>query len=121
MSNKQRKFVLRYIQNGLNAKQAAISAGYCPVYYNAPIYRIQRKVDDVIEYLIAKNNIINCIVKPEWIFTEYKKLYQNTNSTLLKSQILQKLSKIMNMQKPETQVNINNNIPQQSVIIKFEE
>lgn len=64
LSNKQRKFCLRYIENGMNAKDAAIEAGYNHYYVDAPIYRIMRKVNDVIDYLIAKNNIVQSIVKP---------------------------------------------------------
>lgn len=64
LSNKQRKFCLRYIENGFNAKEAAIEVGYNGCYIKSPIYRIMRKVNDVIDYLIAKNNIVQSVVKP---------------------------------------------------------
>lgn len=64
LRNKQRKFCLLYLENGMNAKAAAIEAGYTGCYIKSPIYRIMRKVNDCIDYLIAKNNIIQSIVKP---------------------------------------------------------
>lgn len=64
LSNKQRKFCLKYLENGMNPKQAAIDVGYNHYYVNAPIYRIMRKCNDVIDYLVAKNNIVQSIVKP---------------------------------------------------------
>lgn len=64
LSNKQRKFCLRYIENGMNAKDAAIEVGYNGCYIKSPIYRIMRKCNDVIDYLIAKNNIVQSICKP---------------------------------------------------------
>lgn len=64
LSNKQRKFCLTYIENGMNAKAAAIEVGYNGCFVKSPIYRIMRKVNDVIDYLIAKNNIVQSIVKP---------------------------------------------------------
>lgn len=64
LSNKQRKFCLRYVENGFSAKDAAIEVGYNGCYIKSPIYRIMRKVNDVIDYLIAKNNIVQSICKP---------------------------------------------------------
>lgn len=64
LSNKQRKFCLLYIENGFSAKDAAIEAGYNGCYIKSPIYRIMRKCNDVVDYLIAKNNIVQSIVKP---------------------------------------------------------
>jgi DNA-binding CsgD family transcriptional regulator len=68
LSNKQRKFCLRYIENGFSAKDAAIEVGYNGCYIKSPIYRIMRKVNDVIDYLIAKNNIVQSVVKPRLDF-----------------------------------------------------
>jgi hypothetical protein len=75
----QKKFVLRFIENGFIAKEAAQYAGYSGVSLITPVFRVQRKVDDVISYLIKKNNIMNTIVKPEWVLNEFKKLYERIN------------------------------------------
>jgi hypothetical protein len=64
LSQKQRKFVLRYIENGFSPHEAAIYAEYNPIFCQSPVYRIVRKVSDIIDYLVAKNNIVQSIVKP---------------------------------------------------------
>jgi hypothetical protein len=119
LSNKQRKFCLRYVENGFSAKDAAIEVGYNGCYIKSPIYRIMRKVNDVIDYLIAKNNIVQSICKPAWIYSEYLKLYNNTTSELTKQNILKELSKILSMQNDGAKVEVTNNIPATPVTIKF--
>lgn len=86
----------------------------------APVYRIQRKVDDVIDYMIAKNDLLNAIVKPTWIMQAYKDLYDNTNSEITKVNILKELSKILQMQ-VEHNIQVTNNIPSTPVTIEFGE
>lgn len=119
LSNKQRKFCLRYIENGMNARDAAIEVGYNGCYVKSPIYRIMRKVNDIIDYLIAKNNIVQSICKPAWIYSEYLKLYDSTTSELTKQNILKELSKILSMQSEATKVEIQNNLPTHPVQIVF--
>lgn len=121
LSNKQRKFCLRYIENGMNAKEAAIDAGYCYTFIQAPIYRIMRRVNDVIDYLIAKNNIVQSVVKPGWILDQYMKLYDSTTSEITKQSILKELSKILQMQNDAAKVEVNNNMPAVPVTINFGE
>jgi hypothetical protein len=43
--------------------------GYTGVSLITPMFRIQRKVDDVINYLIKKNKIMDTLVKPEWVIS----------------------------------------------------
>lgn len=119
LSNKQRKFCLRYIENGFLAREAAIDAGYNAIFVKSPIYRIMRHVNDCIDYLIAKNSIVQSIVKPSWIYSEYVKLYESTNSEITKTNILNQLSKILQMQSDGSKVEINNNIPSVPVQIVF--
>lgn len=119
-TKKQKKFILRYIENGFEARQAAIYAGYSGVSITSPLFRVQRKVDDLIEYLIHKNNIMSTIVKPAWVMKAYKDIFDNTNSEITKVNILNQLSKILSMQS-ETKVEVNNNIPAQPVQIIFTE
>ena len=119
LRKKQRKFVLRYIENGCDAKEAAAYAGYKGCYLVSPIYRIMRRVNDVIDYLIAKNSLIQSIVKPAWIYNEYVKLYESTTSEITKQNILKELSKILQMQNDVNKVEITNNIPQTPVTINF--
>lgn len=118
LSKKQRKFCLRYIQNGFDQSEAAIYAGYNSYYLKSPGYRIMRKVNNVIDYLIAKNNLIGLIVKPQWIYTQYKLLYQNSTSEKVKRAILSDLSKILQLIK-QNNVSIQNNLPQNPVTINF--
>lgn len=119
LRKKQRKFVLRYIENGCDAKEAAVYAGYKGCYLVSPIYRIMRRVNDVIDYLIAKNSLIQSIVKPAWIYNEYVKLYESTTSEITKQNILKELSKILQMQNDVNKVEITNNLPQTPVTINF--
>lgn len=119
LRKKQRKFVLRYIENGCDAKEAAAYAGYKGCYLVSPIYRIMRRVNDVIDYLIAKNSLIQSIVKPAWIYNEYVKLYESTTSEITKQNILKELSKILQMQNDGNKVEITNNLPQTPVTINF--
>lgn len=119
LRKKQRKFVLRYIENGCDAKEAAAYAGYKGCYLVSPIYRIMRRVNDVIDYLIAKNSLIQSIVKPVWIYNEYVKLYESTTSEITKQNILKELSKILQMQNDVNKVEITNNLPQTPVTINF--
>ena len=119
-TKKQKKFILRYIENGFEARQAAIYAGYSGVSITSPLFRVQRKVDDLIEYLIHKNNIMSTIVKPAWVMKAYRDIFDNTNSEITKVNILNQLSKILSMQS-ETKVEVNNNIPAQPVQIIFTE
>lgn len=119
LSNKQRKFCLRYIENGMNAKEAAIEVGYNHYYVDAPIYRIMRKVNDVVDYLIAKNNIVQSIVKPGWILQQYMKLYDNSKSEITRQNILRELSKILQMQSENPKVEVTNNLPAVPVTINF--
>lgn len=93
--------------------------GYTGVSLITPMFRIQRKVDDVINYLIKKNKIMDTLVKPEWVISQYKKLYDNTTSEITKQNILKDLSKILMMQNDATKVEITNNIPKTPVEIKF--
>ena len=119
LRKKQRKFVLRYIENGCDAKEAAAYAGYKGCYLVSPIYRIMRRVNDVIDYLIAKNNIVQSVVKPYWIFDQYLKLYDSTTSELTKQNILKELSKLLQMQSETSKVEVNNNINNTPVQIVF--
>ena len=118
MSPYQRKFCECYLQNGMNARQAAIDAGYGQLYVKVP-YKIMRKVKDVLDFLIAKNQIVATLIRPEWIISEYKKLYDKTTSEITKQNILKDLAKILNMTNESTQVNISNNIPTTPVQIVF--
>lgn len=119
LSQKQRKFVLRYIENGFDPKEAAEYVGYNPIFCQSPVYRIVRKVNDVIDFLIAKNDLCKSIVKPCWILNEFKKLYDNTNSEITKQAVLDKLSKILQMQSDGSKVEVTNNIPAVPVTINF--
>lgn len=78
-----------------------------------------RRVNDVIDYLIAKNSLIQSIVKPAWIYNEYVKLYESTTSEITKQNILKELSKILQMQNDGNKVEITNNLPQTPVTINF--
>ena len=115
---KQRKFVLAYLDT-LDPKEAARIAGYSPSHIQAPYYRIQRKVQHIIDHLLAKNNIVSNIVKPEFVLKEYLKLYEKSDSEITKQNILKELSKILQMQHDGNKVEIQNNIPQQPVQITF--
>lgn len=119
ISKRGRKFIIRYIENGLDANDAAWYAGFKGCYINSSS-RPLRKYNDLIEYLLKKNNIIATFVKPEWVLNEYRKIYDNTNSEITKVNILNQLSKILSMIN-NTEVKIENNIPQTPVIIKFSE
>lgn len=114
----QKKFCLKYIQC-FDAKEAAIYAGYHGACLNHPIYRILRKVSDVTDYLIAKQDLYSQIVKKEWVMTELIKLYDTTANDGTKLQCLEKLSKILQMQNEATKIEVNNNIPQTPVTINF--
>lgn len=120
ISKKGRKFIIRYIENGLDAHDASAYAGFQGKYLNYPTVPL-RKYNDIINYLLKKNNIINTFIKPEWVMNEYKKLYSNTNSEMTKINILNQLSKILAMINTQPQVNIENNLPVTPITIKFEE
>lgn len=78
-----------------------------------------RKVNDIVDYLIQKNNLISSIVKPSWIYTQYMKLYDQSESEITKVNILKDISKLLKMMDENPQVNIENNIPQTPVQITF--
>lgn len=118
LRTKQKKFILAYLET-FDPKESATRAGYSPSFIKAPVYKIMRKVDDLIDYLIAKNNVINSIVKPTWVLTEYMKMYERTASEITKQNILKELSKILQMQNDGSKVEVNNNIPQTPVKIVF--
>lgn len=115
----QKKFILRYIENGFDPNEAAVYAGYTGVSLSCPLYRVQRKVNDIIDYLIAKNNLISTIVKPTWIMQEYKKLYDGTHSEITKVNVLRELSKILQMQSDAAKVEVNNTLAPTPVQIVF--
>lgn len=115
----QKKFIFRYIENGFDPYEASAYAGYTGVSLKNPVVRIQRRVDDLIDHLIAKNNIINALVKPVWVMNSYKELFKSTNSEITKVNILNQLSKILQMQTDAAKVEVNNNIPQTPVQIVF--
>ena len=115
---RQRRFVLAYLET-LDAREAARKAGYNEQWVNFPRQRLLRKVSHVIDYLMEKNNIINNIVRPEFVLNEFLKIYDNSPSEITKTNVLKELSKILNMQRPETKVEVNNNIPTQPVEITF--
>lgn len=121
LSQKQRKFVLRYIENGFDPHEAARFANYNPIFCQSPVYRIVRKVNDVIDFLIAKNDLCKSIVKPAWILNEFKKLYDNSNSEITRQNVLDKLSKILQMQSESPKVEVTNNLPSVPVQIVFNE
>ena len=118
LCTKQRKFILAYLET-LDPKEAAIKAGYGKIHARSPQYRIMRKVQHIVDYLLAKNNIVSNIVKPEFVLKEYMKLYENSKSEITKQNILRELSKILQMQNEGNKVEIQNNIPQQPVQITF--
>jgi len=78
-----------------------------------------RKVNDIVDYLIQKNNLISSIVKPSWIYTQYMKLYDQSESEITKVNILKDISKLLKMMDENPQVNIENNIPSVPVQITF--
>lgn len=119
ISNKQKKFCLRYIENGFDQMAAAVDAGYQGCYLKSPTYRIMRRLSPIIDYLVAKNNIIQSIVKPGWVLDQYMKLYESTTSEITKQNILKELSKILQMQTEAAKVEVTNNIPQIPVTINF--
>lgn len=65
--------------------------------------------------------LFGSLVRPEFVMAQYMKLYDNTQSELTKLNILQQLSKILSMINTQPQVNVQNNIPQTPVIIKFDD
>lgn len=119
LSNKQKKFCLRYIENGFDQMEAAREAGYQGCYLKSPTYRIMRRLSPIIDHLVAKNNIIQSIVKPGWVLENYKKLFDSTKSEISKIQILNQLAKILQMQNEATKVEVTNNLPQIPVQINF--
>lgn len=118
MSSMQRDFCKFYLENGLNARQAVIDAGYSKHFVASP-YKVVRKVDDVLDYLIQKNKIISTLVKPAWVYKEYLELYKNTTSEITKQNILKDLSKLLQMMNDGNQVTVQNNIPTIPVEITF--
>ncbi len=118
MSSYQRKFCKFYLENGLNGKQAAIDAGYNEAFVRSP-YKVMRKVNDVLDYLIQKNQLVASLIKPAWVYKEYLKLYDSSTSEITKQNILKDLSKLLQMMNENPQVNIENNIPQVPVQITF--
>ena len=119
LSSKQKKFVLAYLET-LDPKESAIRAGYNQQFVRSPTYKILRKVSDVVDYLVAKNNIIANIVKPEFILKEYMKLFDNTKSEITKQNVLKELSKILQMQNDGNKVEVNN-VQNTPVTINFGE
>lgn len=118
LNSKQRKFVLAYLET-LDPKESAIRANYNDRFVQAPKYRIMRRLQHVIDYLMAKNNIISNIVKPEFVLKEYLRIYEKTNSEITKQNILNQLSKILQMQNDGSRIEIQNSIPSQPVTITF--
>ena len=119
LHKKQQKFCLRYLENGFDASEAAQFAGYNERSVKSPIYSIMRKVNDIVDYLIQKNNLISSIVKPSWIYTQYMKIYDQSESEITKVNILKDISKLLKMMDENPQVNIENNIPSVPVQITF--
>ena len=119
IGKKGRKFIITYCENGLDYHDAALKAGFQGVCLSHPC-RMLRKYNDLINYLLKKNNIIDTIIKPQWVLQEYSKLYQNTNSEITKINILNQLSKILSLINTQPQVNVENNLPSTPVIIKFD-
>ena len=117
LSSMQKKFVLAYLET-LDPKESAIRAGYNAQFVRSPTYKILRKVSDVVDYLVAKNSIIQNIVKPEFVLKEYMKLFDNTRSEITKMAVLDKLSKILQMQYEGNKVEVNN-VQQSPVTINF--
>lgn len=118
MSQMQRDFCKYYLENGLNAKEAVIKAGYAKDFVVSP-YKVVRKIDDVLDYLIQKNKIISTLVKPAWVYKEYLELYKKTTSEITKQNILKDLSKLLQMMNDGSQVTVQNNIPTTPVEITF--
>lgn len=116
---KQKKFVIQYCKL-FDYHQAALAAGYSISWATDANYKIVRKVRDVIDYLLTKNNLVQTMIKPQWVLKEYKKLYENTTSQITKQKILQQYSKILKMMSENTtNVSVNNNIPSTPVQIVF--
>lgn len=120
LHTKQRKFVLAYLET-LDPKEAAKRAGYCDRFIKSPSYSVMRKVHHIVDFMMAKNSIIQNIVKPEFVLKEYMRIYEKTNSEITKQNILRELSKILQMQNEGNKVEIQNNIPAQPVQIVFSE
>ena len=118
MSSYQRKFCKAYLENGLNGRAAAIEAGYNSYFVKSP-HKVMRKINDVLDYLIQRNQIVTSLVKPAWVYNEYMKLYESTTSELTKQNILKDLSKLLQMMNEAPQVNIENNVPATPVQIVF--
>jgi len=114
-----RKFIISYIENGLDAHRAAAEADFHGKYLKYPTSFPLRKYNDLINYLLKKNNIIDTLVKPEWVMVQFKKIYDETESEVTKVNILNQLSKILSMINTTPQINVENNMPSQPVIIKF--
>jgi len=66
LSSYQRKFCLEYLKT-FDIHEAALAAGYTGVMLSNPLPRVYRKVRDVCAYLIAKHDLLNSIVRPEWV------------------------------------------------------
>lgn len=92
--------------------------GYNAEFVRSP-YKVMRKINDVLDYLIQKNQIVSTLVKPAWVYQEYLKLYNQTESEITKQNILKDLSKLLQMLNENPQVNIENNIPSVPVQITF--
>ena len=118
LSSYQRRFCLEYLKC-FDVKEAALKAGYTGVMLTNPLIRVYRKVKDVCDYLIKKNDLLNAIVRPEWVLNEFKKIYDNSASEITKTNILDKLSKIIQLQSDSTKIEVNNNIPSVPVTITF--
>lgn len=118
LSSYQRKFCLEYLKT-FDIHEAALAAGYTGVMLSNPLPRVYRKVRDVCAYLIAKHDLLNSIVRPEWVLKQYKKLYDNSTSEISKIKILENLSKIIQLQSDAPKINIENNLPTNPVQITF--
>lgn len=117
ISKKGRKFIVRYIENGLDAHDAAAFADFHGKFLKSPTVPL-RKYNDIINYLLKKNNIIDTFVKPEWVLSQMKKLYDSSQSESIKLGVLTQLSKILSL--INTDIKIENNIPTTPVVIRFD-
>lgn len=117
-----RKFILNYLQNGLDSTGALIQAGLS----EKSLFGIFRKYNPVIEHLIQRFDLSSHYVRPSWIIHEYMKLYNSTPELPFKVNILNQLSRIMKMQNDKEVSIVNefkniNNGPVQIVFSDEEE
>lgn len=120
MSKMQRKYCIEYLKC-LDIREAAANAGYTGVCVTRARHKVFRKVQDVIEYLVAKNNVVSSLVRPQWVLNEYRKLFNQSTDKQLKLKCLQDFAKILKLQNGDSQLTVVNNMPQTPVVIKFKE